>query len=500
MPETTNPPRPKRKRRYDRGANGVYVVAIDGDPTKGHIMRWTDPETGERGSTRFPGESYERVNELAEVKRLGFRNRAADARQRKAMGLATRRRTIASVLHEYYDAKASPVGASEDTVVSIERSLWPFLQWCEAKPLVHMDELNQTVLREYYNTLRARRMKNGKLAKPSTINQLVKPLRAALHSAGEDLLVSQQAMRIGLPHVRVMAAEDRELHGITTARSLEPDEIPVFMRTVRAYDARPESERRVSKDRCSEPCAVDLALTLLYGPRRDELVKATVADIQIARSSGDVTWSIHGKGRRKRAAWSRGYTVLGAELLKLIKARHKRDEWVSENDYGTLGWVMKRLRFYTPCPACDSLGQHRDDNTEDDREQGRAWVVCACGRRFEGLNYSMHDLRATCATAQMCLDVDIKLRAARLGHRVATAESHYLHPHPDWPARAKTLEEAMGISEHVGDIIAELLMRDGGEPRLAPRPRRKTKRKGLTDRKPLPRGRHARARSNKEAA
>jgi integrase len=78
-------------------------------------------------------------------------------------------------------------------------------------------------------------------------------------------------------------------------------------------------------------------------------------------------------------------------------------------------------------------------------------------RDFGAPEFTWQQLRRTCGTHLTCAPgiygaASAFLSAKRLGHSVAVAEKHYVGAVTNIPVDAKTLEEAMGITDLVGDV------------------------------------------------
>lgn len=404
------PPKPRKRSTHP----GVWL--------KWHrdcwYLRWR-----EAGKDRYEAThqtNTERAVKLAELKSRALRiarDRREEDASRVAAGLAPKhdlpapdRVRIEVVLYAYlYEITKAP-GRSIATIENIETPLCNFLKWCQARSLKWLDELTLERLREWYTWLSNRRRRNGKPYKITSINQAVKPVKTALRKyVASAPHLSRDLLANVLPIVPTRSDTAKRLYHVRHAQAQKPDAIRALLTAAEAFDARSRDTGK-SVD-LLPPCAADFAALILTGMRSAEFTACRVGDVAFLRvdRKAQCIVDVIGKGLRQREVDLHDFTATGPALLRAMISERGADEYLSQ----CTGAQLRRiLRYELP--------------------------------KYGAPRITLHDLRATCASAQLgILGMDIKRCTKRLGHGLAVAEECYLHPPRELRTKVGSVEAAL---------------------------------------------------------
>lgn len=353
--------------------------------------------------------------------------------------------TIEEECRAYYRQLVDEKKVGNTMQHAAEQAALLLLRYCAEHGLTHLHHLNMKTLSAWRTWLFAKRQDNGEPYKVSTINQWLKPVRGMLRIAStfDRIALGHDKLALALKHTPVVKESARTKHRIKLARALDAEEVHATLTAALAYDARDRTlEQGAQVVWASRPLAPDVAMLLLFGFRRAEY---TYLDCTAVRSDArEGTWidlpAMFAKGGTSREVYTRGFTVLGAELLTALVAGRtegkRRAEWLSLWDYASLGRAVKRLR---------KLGAPAD--------------------------LTVHVLRATCATYQTAVaGMDSHRRVKRLGHGIQIAHDSYVKAPRGMVFGAPSLEDAMA-SRDVFERVLTALRAHPDQPRTEPRRR-----------------------------
>jgi integrase len=340
---------------------------------------------------------------------------------------ATGRRTLEAEIAHYLEAVTARVGktgraTSPATLRNYRDALTRFAEWMIATRRTELRHLTRAALSEWRTSLRTRK---GGTRRTSTVNQTVKPVR-------QMLLTARLEGRLDGP-----GALDTDAINGALKRLNEPSPVPrcftvpeirKSLSTALSIDSGHASMRRGIE---LPPAAPAIAVGLLTGMRRDELVRVTVGEVLFgAPSAYDGTRTTvdairlpahkvkTGKGRDVRLL---PYSPLLFELLAVLTEGRDADAPLLGLTYEQLGNAAERIK----------------------REGGPR-------------DFNLKALRSTCATYQSPLPGNAKAKADRLGHTLTVAERHYLQLPEGTPDESPSLDAVMqldGDYEGEGGVI-----------------------------------------------
>jgi integrase len=429
------PTKPKRKYEHVKRPEarlkhpGVAIFAVPGGKSgRDWDIRWL--EDGKQRRERHRDRSYTEVEDVALKIWLRLREEKRRVRDRRFEARRDGKDPDAIDTKQYRIADACARHArrlrDENMSHSYQRAGHEacvfFLAWCRDRSVHFLDQLTPDVLEAFNAYMRKRRMLIGGRLEPyavSTVNQQIKPVRTMLRhelALGRVPRLTDAMLRKLIPHIYVNTPEQREAHGVVSARRLEVEDIRLLLAAARRRDAaRPDVP----------PCTGDFCMLLLFGLRRDEYVRAKVADVRRSAKLGPYI-AVLGKGRRKRKVQAKGWLdpEIGGAILQAMTAGRAPAEWLSHLDYEGLATVLTQLQRDHGAPSC-----------------------------------KLHDLRATTATYQLGIaSMNPQLGARRLGHRLEENDLTYIHDDlPDgMRVGSATLEHSMASPKAFARALASM--------------------------------------------
>lgn len=426
----------KRKRRKHPG-----VVLIPPDPERriGWRARFRDPDTGKL--TKVTLNPLLSTLELRE--NWAARKSKALARRRLEIEEGAARATgmpLADAIKRYFDAHSQLRTA---TLTGYRAATNKLLTWAASERIRTADEITRAKLLGFREQLirepkraaaagekRGRRKATEQTRAPASVNRELRGVRVVLGYLSElDLLpkINEGDLRRALKKLPL---------SVDRTEYLRPAELRQLFEAALRHDEERFAETRAEhrgllpagSTTRFEAVAPFLATVLLTGMRKNEAVELDVKQVALDALDGDgqpvgeIHLSAATKTKRARTVDLAVSPALRDLLVAILDGRKDGRVFPLTSDSATA--VMKRLRSSYGAPA----------------------------------SFEWQALRRTCGTfltnAPGIFGAASAYRSARqLGHSVAVAEKHYLGLERGIPRDARTLEDAMQITEEVQRVI-----------------------------------------------
>lgn len=402
------------------------------------LARWFDPDTGRRKDTNLTklGQSNAEMRRTWAIKKAkSLAIRRADL---EAGGVTRTETPFEDAYKEYLATRGAEL--SQSTIRNYREALSPFINWCARRKVSLVEEISPqqlAVFRDDHLRVTARTQLKGKGTKrgakeagirkrsPHTINRVFRSLRTLLthwRRHGLTPLLNSDSIRDSLAYVRA----ERPLPAYLGAAQVRELLLACIKHDCATYKAtRLEHAEGLAAGSTKRYVAITpfVLTALLSGARFEEMRTLKWSSVDDAQK----------------------LLLLGAEVTKTRMGR-RVDLAVSP----LLLEMFKRMSKDAGPYVFGGSSPHNRTLIEAARKR--------LTRAFKAPQFTWHDLRRTCGTHLTCAPsiyggASAFLCAKRLGHSVAVAEKHYLGVVNNIAPTAKTLEEAMEISELSANLL-----------------------------------------------
>lgn len=405
------------------------------------LARWFDPDTGKRKDTNLTklGQSNAEMRRAWAIKKAkSLALRRADL---EAGGVIRTSTPLGNAYKEYLATRGAEL--SNGTIRNYREALSPFIDWCARRNLSQVEKISPqqlAVFRDDHLRVAARTQLKGKGTRrgakeagtrrrsPHTINRVFRSLRTLLthwRRHGLTPLLNSDSIRDSLAYVRA----ERPLPIYLSSVQVKELLTACIKHDCATYKVtRLEHAEGLTAGSTKRYVAITpfVLTALLSGARFEELRTLKWSSVDDAQK----------------------LLLLGAEVTKTRMGR-RVDLAVSP----LLLEMFKRMSKGAGLYVFGGSSPHARTLIEAARKRLK--------KTFKAPEFTWHDLRRTCGTHLTCAPgiyggASAFLCAKRLGHSVAVAEKHYLGVVNNIPPSAKTLEDAMEITELTSELLTSI--------------------------------------------